>query len=428
MSENLYVGLDIGTSKIAAVIGEESADGGLDFIGFGLEEAKGVRRGTIYNIPQAAEAIRRAVHQASRMANVEVKRVYVNVNDPQLGYRVSRGLATIRADGQDRTIRPEDIDRALETAQATKTDGGEIIHVIPLEYIVDDEEGITDPVGMTAAKLELKAILVLAQNRALSNLERAVEAAGLEVAGFVAGPYAAGLGVLTPEETESDTIVLDLGAGTTGVALFRKGRLARVHVLPLGGEHVSMDIAKLLKISFEEAERYKKKYGAALPDLADPELVLEITHGAQPVENVPATELAKIIRPRVREIFMLARKELERDAGPVETMANDVVLTGGGSLLKGTDRIARDEFKLPVRLGRPRDTRTLDKELAHPTFAVAVGMVRYAASEAAAKPKEPEPAYRPAPPPPPAKEARVSYASLLEGLKRFFKNLYERMF
>ena len=416
MSERLFAGLDVGTTKVTAVVGEVAADGVLDVIGEGSAPSEGIRRGAVVNLEKTAEAIQKAVRAAERVAGVGVGEVLVGVGGPQLASVTSGGLAAIR---RGQTIRPADVERAVEQAKAYPLEGDrELLHVVPLEFRVDGQEGIHDPVGMTGVRLEVDVLLVSNAAGPLANLRRAVEAAGLSIGGLVAQPYASGLGVLTPEEEEMNTLVLDLGAGTTGIGYFKDGRLAYAGVLPLGAELVSGDIAKLLKIPFEEAERIKKKYGAALPELADPELVLEVSQAGHPAGGIPAPELARIIRPRVREIFQLARKALEERTGPLEVAVGKLVLTGGGALLPGTEELARREFGLPVRLGRPTRVEGLSDIVASPTHAAAVGLLHYArASGEGTRPKK-----RAAKAP--AGERSADPAAIWEKVKAFFKDFF----
>ncbi len=420
MNERVLVGLDIGTTKVTAVIGERAADGVLDIIGEGTVPSEGIRRGAVVNLEKAAGAIQRAVQAAQRVAGVETQEVFVAVGGPQIQSHTSNGLAAIRR----QTIKPEDVERAIEQARAYPLEADrELLHVVPLEFRVDGQEGIHDPVGMTGVRLEVDVLLVSTAAGPLANLKRAVEHAGLKIQGLAAGPYAAGLGVLLPEEREMNTVVLDLGAGTTGVAYFKEGRLAYAEVLPLGGELVSSDIAKLLKIPFEEAERIKKKYGAALPELADPELVLEVTPAGHAAGGIPAPELARIIRPRVREIFLLARKSLENAIGPLEVNASKLVLTGGGALLPGTDELARRDFGLPVRLGRPTGVDGLADLVSSPAYAVAVGLIHYG-EEHAPKPQASGRIKLPARPKAKKSDPEAGGPGVWDRIKAFFKDFF----
>ncbi len=372
----IIAGLDVGTSKVTTVIGELAPDGVLDIIGEGTVPSQGLKRGVVVNLERTTEAIRQSVHQAERVAGVKVERVILGVGGPHLKSVTSHGLAAIR---RGQSIGMADVERAIEQAKAYPFDSElELLHALPLEFKVDGQEGIRDPVGMAGVRLEVDVHLVAAGRGPLANLRRAVEDAGLEIEALVAQPLASGLGVLGPEEEHMTVLLLDVGGGTTEVAVFREGRLAHSSVLPLGGDHVTQDIAQLLKIPFEEAERVKRKYGAALPELADPELVLEINQEGGSLGEVPAPELARIIRPRLREILHLARQSVDEALGPLEIKVNRVILTGGSALLKGFDLLARQQYSLPVRVGKPHGVSGLTDVVATPGHATAVGLVRYA--------------------------------------------------
>ncbi|HAR68625.1 cell division protein FtsA [Thermus scotoductus] len=372
----IIAGLDVGTSKVTTVIGELAPDGVLDIIGEGNVPSQGLKRGVVVNLERTTEAIRQSVHQAERVAGVKVERVILGVGGPHLKSVTSHGLAAIR---RGQSISAADVERAIEQAKAYPFDTDlELLHALPLEFKVDGQEGIRDPVGMAGVRLEVDVHLVAAGRGPLANLRRAVGEAGLEIEALVAQPLASGLGVLSPEEEHMTVLLLDVGGGTTEVAVFREGRLAHSSVLPLGGDHVTQDIAQLLKIPFEEAERVKRKYGAALPELADPELVLEINQEGGSLGEVPAPELARIIRPRLREILHLARQSVDEALGPLEIKVNRVILTGGSALLKGFDLLARQQYGLPVRVGKPHGVSGLTDVVATPAHATAVGLVRYA--------------------------------------------------
>ncbi|MCX7602369.1 MAG: cell division protein FtsA, partial [Meiothermus sp.] len=257
--------------------------------------------------------------------------------------------------------------------------------------------------------------LVAAGRGPLANLRRAVEEAGLTVEALAVQVLASGLGVLNPDEERMTVLLLDVGGGTTDVAVFRGGRLAHSAVLPLGGDHVTQDIAQLLKIPFEEAERVKRKYGAALPELADPELVLEINQEGGSLGEVPAPELARIIRPRLREILHLARQSVDEALGPLEIQVNRVVLTGGTAMLRGFDLLARQQYTLPVRVGRPHGVSGLTDVVATPAHAAAVGLVRFGASL---------PVRAPEPKRVRAKEEKPKGEGLWARLKEIFNNLF----
>lgn len=371
----IIAGLDVGSSKVTTVIGELAPDGVLDIIGEGTVPSQGLKRGVVVNLERTTEAIRQSVYQAERVAGVKAERVILGVGGPHLKSVTSHGLAAIR---RGQSIAAADVERAIEQAKAYPFDAElELLHALPLEFKVDGQEGIKDPVGMAGVRLEVDVHLVAAGRGPLANLRRAVEEAGLDIEALVAQTLASGLGVLGPEEEHMTVLLLDVGGGTTDVAVFREGRLAHSSVLPLGGDHVTQDIAQLLKIPFEEAERVKRKYGAALPELADPELVLEINQEGGSLGEVPAPELARIIRPRLREILHLARQSVDEALGPLEIKVNRVILTGGSALLRGFDLLARQQYGLPVRVGKPHGVSGLTDVVATPAHATAVGLVRY---------------------------------------------------
>ena len=379
MSERIIVGLDVGTTKVCTVIGELSEDGILDVIGEGTAPSQGIKRGAVVNLEKTTEAIRSSVKLAERVAGVPVGQVYVGVAGPHIKSVTSHGLAAIR---RGHTIGPADVERAVEQAKAYPFDGNyELVHALPLEYRVDGQEGIKDPLGMAGVRLEVDVHLIAAASGPLTNLRRAVEAAGLDIEGLVLQSFASGLAVLNPEDREHDVMLVDIGGSTTDVAFFKSGQLAYSAVIPLGGEHVTGDIAQLLKIPGEEAERIKKKYGAALVEMADPDLMLEINQDGNHVRDVPAPELASYIYPRVREILLLARREIEDQIGPLELHVQKVVLTGGSALLRGIENLAYKEYNVPVRLGRPEGLSGLTDVVASPAHATAVGLVRYGSHE-----------------------------------------------
>ncbi|GEM87815.1 cell division protein FtsA [Meiothermus granaticius] len=423
----ILVGLDVGTTKVTAVIGELSSDGILDIIGEGTVPSQGMRRGVVTNLERTSDAIRQAIFQAERVAGVKVERVWVGVAGSHVKSVTSHGLAAIRRGQQ---ITAADVERSIEQAKAYPFDGDyELIHALPLEYRVDGQEGIRDPIGMAGVRLEVDVHLVAGAKGPLTNLRKAVEDAGLEVEGLVLQAYASGLAVLSPEEATMTVMLVDIGGGTTDVAVFRQGRLAHSAVLPLGGDHVAQDIAKLLQIPVEEAERVAKKYGAALPELADPELVLEVSQEGNAQVSYQAPELARIIRPRLREILHLARQSVDEALGPLEITVGKVILTGGTAMVRGLEELARKQFNLPVRLGKPLGVQGLTDVVASPTHATAVGLVRHAATFAAHQPQT-----RPARGPrakAPSKSApihteeAVSAANgLWERIKGMFKNFF----
>ncbi|WP_155299564.1 cell division protein FtsA [Deinococcus kurensis] len=376
MKENsIIVGLDIGTTKITTVIGEVGPNGSVDIIGEGTVPSEGMKRGSVVNLERATHAIRQSIQTAERVSGVKVESVYVTVAGNHAKAITSHGLAAIR---RNQEIAQPDVDRAIENARAVPLDPNlEIIHTLPQEYVVDGQEGIKNPVGMHGVRLEVDVHIVAGTAGPLLNLRRCVQEAGLRVEGFALHALASGLATLEAAEQAQTVIVVDMGGGTTDVAVFKRGNLTHSACIPIGGDHVTADLAQILKIPAEEAENVKRRYGAALPELADQDLTLEITTSSGSTHAITAFELSRIIKPRLAEIFGMIRDEIDQTLGPVELVANGVILTGGAALLRGTPELARDRFRLPVRVGRPRGIGGLTDIVSGPGHAGSVGLVLY---------------------------------------------------
>lgn len=372
------VGLDIGTTKITTVIGEMNPNGVVDIIGEGTVPSEGIKRGAVVNLERTIHAIRQSVAAAERVSGVRVSRAYVSVSGHHVHATTSHGLAAIR---RNQEISIMDVERAIENARAIPLDPNyEVIHAIPQEYVVDGQDGIKSPVGMHGVRLEVDVHLVSAAAGPLANVRRCAQESGLSPEAFVLQSLASGLAVLDTAERDQTVVVIDMGGGTTDVGVFRRGNLAHSACIPIGGDHVTADLMQILKIPLEEAENVKRKYGAAIPELADPELTLEITNASGTTHAITAFDLARIIRPRISEIYDLIRDEIDRALGPVEMVAGGVIVTGGGTLMPGVLELARDRFRLPVRIGRPRGVSGLADIVGGPLHATAVGLVLYGAA------------------------------------------------
>jgi cell division protein FtsA len=372
--ERIIVGLDIGTTKICTVIGEVAGDGVLDIIGEGTVPSDGLRKGVVVNLERTISSVRQSIQAAQRVAGVEVHSAWVGVAGSHLKALTSHGMAAIR---RGMEITRADVDRCIENAQAVPLEANmEILHVIPQEYVVDGNDGIKDPIGMSGVRLEVDVHLVAAAQGPLANLRRCAEDAGVGVDGLVVQALASGLSVLNPGEKDLTTVLIDIGGGTTDVGVFRRGTLAHSAVIPLGGDHVTQDISQLLRIPPEEAERVKRRYGVALPDLADRDVVLEVANPSY-TASISTFELALVIKPRVAEILDLVRSNIEQKMGALELLAGNVVVTGGASLMPGLDQVATERFRLPVRIGKPEGVSGLVDVVASPAHATAVGLVRY---------------------------------------------------
>ena len=372
--ERIIVGLDIGTTKICTVIGEVASDGVLDIIGEGTVPSDGLRKGVVVNLERTIASVRQSVAAAERVAGVEVKDAWIGVAGGHLRAFTSHGMAAIRRGQQ---ISDADVERTIENARAVPLEANmDVVHVIPQEYVVDGQDGIKDPVGMSGVRLEVDVHIVAGAQGPLQNLRRCAQDAGVEVDGMVVQALASGLAVLTDSERELTTVLIDIGGGTTDVGVFRRGTLTDSAVIPLGGDHITQDISQLLRIPPDEAERVKKKYGVALPELADREVELEVSHPNY-TSSLTTFELAQVIRPRVIEILDLVKRAIEQRMGALELLAGSVVITGGGALMRGTEQVATERFRLPVRIGKPLNVSGLVDVVASPAHATAVGLVRH---------------------------------------------------
>ena len=372
--ERIIVGLDIGTTKICTVIGEIASDGVLDIIGEGTVPSDGLRKGVVVNLERTIASVRQSIAAAERVAGVEVGSAWLGVAGSHLRALTSHGMAAIRR-GQE--ILPADVERTIENARAVPLEANmDVIHVIPQEYVVDGNDGIKDPVGMSGIRLEVDVHIIAGAQGPLQNLKRCARDAGVDVDGMVVQALASGLAVLDEGESDVTTLLIDIGGGTTDVGVFRCGTLAHSVVIPLGGDHIKQDIPQLLRIPPDEAERVKKRYGVAIPDLADREVVLEVANPNY-TTSLTTFELAQVIRPRVVEILDLVKQNIEQRMGALELLAGNVVITGGASLMPGLDQVATDRFRLPVRIGKPQGVSGLVDVVASPAHATAVGLVRH---------------------------------------------------
>jgi cell division protein FtsA len=367
----LAIGLDVGTYKIGVIVAEVS-DGGAEIVGIGTAASKGLAKGVVVNIDATVEAIRQAVEEAELMAGCEIRSVVAGSAGAYLKGFNSHGVVAVKS----REVAPGDVDRVMDAARAVAlpTDQ-EVLHVLPQEYIVDEQDGIKDPVGMAGVRLEARVHIVTGAVSAGQNLIKCCNKAGLHVRDVLAGPIAAADAVLTPEERELGVALVDLGGGTTDVVVYHAGAIRHTAVLGVGGGHVTKDIAAALRTPFAEAERLKQRHGAALAALAPQDETLEVAGlGGRAPQLIGRRALAAVIEPRVEEVFALVRAELER-AGSFHALASGVVLSGGGAVLEHSTTLAERVFRLPVRLGVPLHLHGLVDVVASPMYSTAVGLV-----------------------------------------------------
>ncbi len=370
------VGLDLGTTKVAAVIAELDENLEPRIVGVGLTPSRGMRRGTVINLEQTVESVKRSIGEAERMAGCKIDSCYVGIAGSHISSMNCRGVVAVEKAGGE--ITSKDKARVIEQA---KTIGlpmdREIIHVIPIEFIVDDQPGIRDPVGMFGKRLEVEVHIVTGAVTSAQNIYRSIERAGLKVKDMVLQPLASAYAVLEIDEKELGVLLIDIGGGTTDMAIFKEGSICHTQVLALGGEHITSDIAIGLRTPTKEAEDIKKRYGCALANMVDEDQTFTVKGvGGRGEKQVSRRILASIIEPRIEEILTLANREMKKTEY-AELLAAGVVLTGGSAHLEGIAQIAEQIFDLPVKVGKPWGTSGLTDIIADPMFATAVGLVRY---------------------------------------------------
>lgn len=379
-SSEIVVGLDIGTTKICCIVGEVDRAGRLSHLGSGLVPSDGIRRGVVVDIPAAVAAIRAAVEQAEQSSGVHIETVNVGVTGEHVSSLNARGIVAITHPHQE--IGPDDVERALENAKAiVLPPDREILHNIPRGFVVDGLDGVTRPEGMSGSRLEAETHIVTGTRTFIDNVLKCVYKAGLQVegGGVILEPLATAEAVLSPAERELGVALLDIGGGTTDIAIFSGGAIGYTGVVPVGGEHVTRDIAVGLRVSLEEAERLKVDWGTALGDLLeDDELIEAQVLGEDRRGELPRSILAEIIEARMIELFEKVKEHI-RKSGLFGQLPAGVVITGGASRLHGTDQLAADVLEMPVRLAMPSEDTGLVETVNHPRYATAVGLVRLAA-------------------------------------------------
>ncbi len=367
--------LDIGTTKTCALIGEVTDAGALRILGAGVTSSRGVRKGVITDVKEASQAIAAAVEQAERVSGVPMAEVYVGIAGAHIQSTNSRGVAAIHS---GRGVTPDDIDRAMEAAEAIAVpQNREIIHAIPRGYTLDGQDGVKDPVGMIGFRLEVEAHVVTGAAASIQNVIKAVEGAGLKVIDLVLEPIAAGEAVLTSAEKEMGVALADIGGGTTDIAIFIDGSIWHTVVLPTGGIHITNDLAVGLRAPFNAAEEIKIQYGHASPlQIPEDEFIDVAAFGDEGRRTVARREVAEIISARVDEICQMILTEIKR-SGYDNLLPAGVVLCGGTAELKGIKSFAREVLQMPVRIGPPRDLEGFTDRVSLPAFATTVGLVEW---------------------------------------------------
>jgi cell division protein FtsA len=375
-----YVGLDIGTTKISCIIAETTAAGELNIVGVGNAPSEGLRRGVVVDLEKTVASIQRAVEEAERMAGVQVKGVYAGIAGDHI--RSINGRGVIAVSRKDNEIGPGDVVRVVEAAKAIAIPmDREIIHVIPQEFIVDDQDGIKDPVGMSGVRLEAEVHIITGAVTSAKNICRSIQRAGLKVHDLVLEPLASSHAVLGDDERDLGVVLLDIGGGTTDVAVFFEGSIRHTAIVPCGGANVTNDIAIGLRTPIDRAEQIKIRHGCALASLVSSGDVVTVPGvGGRTDREISRHVLASMIEPRMEEIFTMAAREVKKNHF-AELLGGGVVLTGGTSLMPGMVELAEQVFEMPVRLGAPEGLGGLGANVADPRFSTGVGLVLHAVQE-----------------------------------------------
>lgn len=371
--DNLIVGLDIGTTKICAIVAERTKDS-IEIIGIGTYPSKGLRKGVVVNIESTVESIRKVIEEAELMAGCEINRVYCGIAGGHIRAFNSHGVIAVK----NREITRADIERVIEAAQAVVIPPDrEVIHVIPQEYIIDDQGGIQEPLGMNGIRLEVKVHIVTAAVTSAQNIVKCANKAGLDVEDIVLQQIASSESVLNSDEKEIGVVLVDIGGGTTDVALYHGGTIKYTTVISLGGNQVTGDIAVGLRTSTEEAEKVKKQHGCAMTAMVSTDEAIEVRGvGGHRPRRVSRRTLCEIIEPRVEEIFELVNNEI-RKSGYDGLISSGVVLTGGTASMEGITELAEQVFNLPVRRGIPMNITGLVDVVKSPMYSTGVGLVQY---------------------------------------------------
>jgi cell division protein FtsA len=371
------VGLDVGTSTVCCVVGEAPEDGGIDIVGIGVAESRGIKRGVVVNLEAAVESIKKAIEDAELMAGIEIDSVHLALSGPHVKGFNSRGVIAVA--GKNREISRDDVRRAIDAAKAVALPGSrEILHVLPQDFVVDEQDGIGAPVGMTGARLEVNVHVITGAVSSTQNIVACVNRAGVTVVDTVIEQLAASDAVLTADEKELGVALVDIGGGTADVAIFERGSLWHTGVVAIGGDHFTNDIAVGLRTPIPDAEKVKRKHGCALSSMVDEDDTIEVASvGGRKPRLMARRILSEILQPRAEEIFHLVWDEIRR-AGYEKSLNSGIVLTGGGSILEGMPEIAEQIFDLPIRRGCPVEVGGLADHVNSPVFATPVGVVLYA--------------------------------------------------
>jgi cell division protein FtsA len=371
-NRNLVVGLDIGTSKVAALVAELAPDGALEVLGMGSHDSRGLKKGVVVNIESTVAGIQRALEEAELMADCKIASAYTGIAGSHIRSFNSTGMVAVK----DREVSSVDVERAIHTARAVNipTDQ-QILHVLRQEFIIDGQEDVREPVGMSGVRLEVKVHIVTGAVSAAQNIVKCVRRCGLDVNDLVLQPLASARAVLSDDERDLGVCLVDIGGGTTDLAIFTHGAIRHTAVIPIAGDQITNDIAMALRTPTAEAEAIKLRHGVALRQLADANEMIEVPGiGDRPPRVMSRQTLAEVIEPRAEELFSLVQQVL-RESGYEELLSSGIVLTGGSALMQGMTELGEEIFHMPVRIGVPRYTGGLAEVVRSPRYATAMGLL-----------------------------------------------------
>ncbi|MDZ3823001.1 MAG: cell division protein FtsA [Pseudoxanthomonas sp.] len=372
----LLVGLDIGTSKVVAIVAEHQPGEAIEVIGVGSHPSKGLKRGVVVDIESTVQSIQRAIEEAELMAGCEIRSVFASISGSHVQSRNSPGVVAIR----DKEVTPGDVERVMDAARAVAVPADQsVLHVLPQEFAIDEQEGIRDPVGMSGVRLETRAHLITCALSARQNLSKCVNRCGLAIDELILAPLASADAVLTPDEKELGVCLVDIGAGTTDLAIYTQGAIRHTASLPIAGDLVTNDIAQAFRTPTQYAEEIKVRYACALTQLAGAEETIQVPSvGDRPPRRLARQMLAQVVQSRYEEIFSMVQGEIRR-SGYESLVAAGVVLTGGAACMEGVVELAEELFQMPVRVGQPTGVEGLGEVVNNPVHATGVGLLRFGA-------------------------------------------------
>src|SRR3954454_5307743 len=377
-NKNLIVGLDIGTSKIAAIVAEMKPEGGFEVVGMGSSPSRGLKKGVVVNIESTVNAIQRALEEAELMADCKIRDVWTGIAGSHIRSFNSHGMVAIK----DREVAQSDVDRVVETAKAIPipTDQ-QILHVLNQEFVIDGQEDVREPLGMSGVRLEVKVHIVTGAVSAAQNIMKCVRRCGLEVNDLILQPLASSMAVLSEDEKDLGVCLVDIGGGTTDIAVFTQGAIRHTAVIPIAGDQITNDIAMALRTPTKEAEEIKRRYGCALRELSDPQEMVEVPGvGERSSRKMSRQTLSEVVEPRVEELYSLVQAELRR-SGFEELLSSGIVITGGSSVMQGMVELGEEIFHMPVRVGTPNYVGGLAEVVRNPRYSTVVGLLMAGISE-----------------------------------------------